>query len=71
MGLALLGLLKDLGEFLTPSVVDLLGVALLGPLLGLLTAPTEAVTEDFTDVLNVIGDAEMSADHLGDPLGTP
>lgn len=71
MGLALFGLLEDLGEVLTPSVVDLLDVALLGLLLGLLAAPTQPMPEDRADVLDVIGDGEVAADHLGHSLGRP
>jgi hypothetical protein len=65
------GLLEDLGELLTPSVVDLLSVSLLGLLLRLPAAPSQAVPEDRADVLDVIGHPKVTADHLGDPTGAP
>ena len=71
MGLAILGLLEDLGEVLTPSVVDLLVVALLGLLLRFLAAPPQPMPEDRADMFDVIGDPPMAVDHLGDPLGRP
>lgn len=71
MRLTLLGLLQDHRELLTPSVADLLGVALLGLLLRLLAAPAEPVPKDLTDMLGVVLDAELAADHLGDSPGTP
>lgn len=49
----------------------LLSVALLGLLLRLLAAPPQPVPEDRTDVLDMVGDAEVAADHLGDPSSTP
>lgn len=71
MSLLLPGTLDDLGEFLTPSLVDLLGVALLGLLSRLLAAPAEPVPEDLADGLGVVLDTEVAADHLGDPPSTP
>lgn len=71
MGSPLLGLLEDPGQFLTPSVGDRLGVALLGLLLGLLAAPVQPPSGDLADVLGVVPDAEVAPDHLGDPVGTP
>ncbi len=71
MRLALPGLLQNGGGFLTPSVVDRLGVGLLGLLLRLLAAPTQAMPADLADVLDVGLDAEVAADHLGDPPSTP
>jgi len=52
-------------------VGDRRGVAPLGPLLRLLAAPGEPLSDDRADVLDVVGDAEVAADHLGDPLGAP
>ncbi len=71
MGLTLLGLFEDLGQFLTPSVVHLRVVALLGLLLGLLTGPVQPPPDDLAHVLEVVGDPEEAADNRADPLGTP
>ena len=71
MSLAILGLLEDLGEFLTPSVIDLLGVALLGLLLRFLAGPAQPLAEDLAGMLDVVRDGEVTPDHLGDPLGGP
>jgi hypothetical protein len=71
MGLAAAGSADDLGQFLTPSVVDGNRVALLGLLLRLLATPVEPTLDDLADVLGVITDAEMATDHLGDPCSRP
>jgi hypothetical protein len=71
VGLAAAGSADDFGQFLTPSVVDGNRVALLGLLLRLLATPVEPTLNDLADVLGVVTDAEMTADHLGDPCGSP
>jgi hypothetical protein len=71
VGLAAAGSADDLGQFLTPSVVDGNRVTLLGLLLRLLATPVEPTLDDLADVLGVVTDAEMAADHLGDPCGGP
>ena len=50
---------------------DLLVVALLGLLLRLLAAPVQPPPDHLADVLGVVVDAEVAADHLGDPVGAP
>lgn len=71
MGLAILGLLDDLGQFLTPSVADRLGIPLPGPLLGDLAGPAQSLAENLAGVLDVVLHVEVASDHLGDPLGGP
>src|SRR5664279_2483935 len=63
MGLPPLGLLDDPGQFLGPSVGDLLFVPLLGLQLRPLAAPTEPPADDLAGVLGVVLDAEVAADH--------
>lgn len=63
--------LDDPGQDLIPSVGDRLDVALLGLALGLLATPVQPSPDDLADVLDVIRDAEVAADDLGDPVGTP
>jgi hypothetical protein len=71
VGLAAAGPADDLGQFLTPSVVDGNLVTFPGLLLRLLATPVEPKLDDLADVLGVVTDAEMAADHLGDPRGGP
>jgi len=71
VGLAATGSADDLGQFLTPSVVDGNWVTLLGLLLRLLATPVEPTLDDLADVLGVVTDAEMATDHLGDPCSRP
>ena len=71
MGVAPPGLGQDARERLLPPALDLLVVALGGPVLGLLGASVEALFEDLADVLGVVGEAEVAADDRGDALGRP
>jgi len=71
VGLASAGSADDFGQFLTPSVVDGNRVTLSGFLLRFLATPVEPKLDDLADVLGVVMDAEMAADHLGDPCGGP
>ena len=71
MGLAAAGSADDLGQFLTPSVVDGDLVTLPGLFLRLLATPVEPKLDDLADVLGVITDAEMATDYLGDPCSRP
>lgn len=71
MGLAGFGLLDDSGQFLTPSVVDRLGVVLFGLGLRLLADPAEPFLDQLADMLGMVADTKVAADHLGDPRGGP
>jgi hypothetical protein len=71
MGLAAAGLADDLGQLLMPSVVDGDFVPLPGLLLRLLAGPGEPNLDDLADVLGVVADAKVVADHLSDPRGGP
>jgi hypothetical protein len=71
VGLASAGPADDFGQFLTPSVVDGNRVSLFGLLLRLLATPVEPKLDDLADMLGVVADAEVAADHLGDPCGGP
>jgi hypothetical protein len=62
---------EDLGEFLSPSVVDGDLVALAGPLLWLLAGPAQLPLEDLADVLGVEAHLEVPLDQVGDPGGGP
>ena len=71
MGLPRLGLPDDPGQLLDPSVGDPLLVALPGLQLRPLAAPAEPPSDDLVGVLRMVFDAEVAADHLGDPVGAP
>ena len=71
VGMSLVGLADDPRQFLVPSVGDGRLVALLGLSLRLLAAPAQPLADQFADVLDVVSDAEVFGDHLGDPAGAP
>jgi hypothetical protein len=71
MGLAPPGPADDLGQFLTPSVVDGDLVTLPGLLLRFLAGPVEPELDDLADVFGVVTDAEVALDDFGDPCGSP
>src|SRR5262249_50948787 len=65
------GSTDDLGQFLTPSVVDRRLVPLPGPALGLLAGPLQPPLEHLADVLGVEADVEVPLDQFGGPGGGP
>ena len=65
------GAADDLGQFLTPSVIDGDLVALPGLLLRLLAGPAEPKLDNLANMLRVVVDAEVSWDQLGDACGCP
>jgi hypothetical protein len=71
VGLASSGPADDLGQFLTPSVVDDSFFTLPGLLLRLLAGPVEPKLDDLADVFGVVTDAEVAANDFGDPCGSP
>lgn len=71
VGIAAASPADDFGQFLTPSVVDGNRVSLFGLLLRLLATPVKPKLDDLADVLGVVTDTEVAADHLGDSCGSP
>ena len=71
VGRAATSFADDLGQLLTPSVVDGHLVAFLGPSLRLLAGPAQASLKDLAHVLGVEADLEVPLDQLSDPCGGP
>src|SRR5262249_908492 len=69
VGLPTSGSTDDLGQFLTPSVVDRRLVPLPGPALGLLAGPLQPPLEHLADVLGVEAAVEVPLGQLGGPAG--